>query len=266
MTRYGQYDPTNSENTSSLFSYQEVPLASSKMNRWNGNIAAALELFHQIGSALLAQGESGVIAVSDQTSLQTDPTDPPGMNVRILPGWAVVGRSFTGSKETVIAPEGEVFTPPQNHPRIDLVIALPTGEFETVIGAEAEPPTPPVPPSEALTLSQIYHRPGATRILSFDDGEQSFIIDSRPPFLLGKAHTHALDRIPDESPDGLRTQFSTLHFFRAGTLDVFLNGILLQNGIDYNENEDGKGYTFTSAPLSHYRIQHRYVISHERNE
>ena len=42
MSKFGKYDPSEAEHGSSLFSYGEVPVVSSKLNIWNGNIEASL--------------------------------------------------------------------------------------------------------------------------------------------------------------------------------------------------------------------------------
>ncbi len=266
MAQYGVFDPTNSENPSSLFAYQEVPLASSKMNCWNGNIAALFEMLQEVCSALLAQGKSGIVSISDANGLKVTPNNPPGMIVRTNIGWAVIKQSFAGTKETQTIPQGETFPAPSSHPRIDLVVLHSTGELQAIFGEEAESPEPPSTPDDAIALAQIVQRVGATQVLSFDNEVQSYIIDIRPKLLLGEAHLHAEDHRPNESSNGSRVQFSTDHYFRAGTLDVFVNGILMENEIDYHEDEDCRGYTFLTPPLAHYRIQHRYVIATKYDE
>ncbi len=191
------------------------------------------------------------------------PFDPPDMTVRVSPGWAVLGETLAGSVNESTVPLGSVFEPPQNLPRIDLVILLPTGEFDRVTGTESESPFAPETPTGTIPLAQIYHRVGATQILAIDEGVQSYIIDDRSKFVIGEAHLHAADRSPIESPDGSRTHFSIQHRFQSGTLDVFVNGVLQEKDVDYTEDVDGRGYTFASSPLSHYRIQHRYTVEYE---
>ena len=263
MSRYGLYDPENTENSSMFFIYQEVPVTSAKLNRWNGNLAAEFELFHRICSAVFSQGKPAVIAISDSAALQVIPANPPNMTVQVLPGWAVLENSVAGIGEAEILPSGGTFVAPQTHPRIDLVVVLPSGEPDVVTGTESVSPVPPIAPDGALTLAHIHLRPGATAILTSDNGTQAYIQDVRPKILLGEAHRHATDLFPPETPDGSRHQFSTTSVFREGTLDVYLNGVLQKRDVDYSESADRRGYSFSAAPLSHYRIQHRYLVEFE---
>jgi len=263
MTRHGRYDPQNPHHTSSLFVFQEVPLTSSKMNRWNGNLAAAFELLHQIGGRLLAQASPAVITADDDSPLRVTASTPPQMTVRVEPGWAALGTSFAGIDEALAVPLGGTFISPVNASRVDLVVLTDQGELDVVTGVESDPPLAPDVPMDALALARIVHRVGADRILDADDGIQSYIVDVRPRLLLGEAHRHAPDRHPPETPDGSRTAFTTRHVFRPGTLDVFVNGVLQMLDIDYTENSNRRGYVFQTAPHGHYRVQHRYIIEHE---
>ncbi|MBN2326318.1 MAG: hypothetical protein JXR73_04125 [Candidatus Omnitrophica bacterium] len=263
MVRFGRYDPQNSENASTLFVYQEVPVASAKLNRWDGNIAAGFELLHRIMSELSAKGAAAVITSGGSGALQVAPADPPNGTVRVQPGWAVFDGGFAGVAEKQSLPAGGAFAAPVNAPRIDLIVLTSAGALEIVEGVEAESPAPPDAPGEALALAQIYLRVGASQILAADDGVQSYIIDVRPRFLLGEAHSHQPDRAPGEAPDGYRTQFFTRHVFRADSLDVYVNGVLQQAGVDYCEDPGRRSYTFVSPPAAHYRIQHRYLVDYE---
>ncbi|HOL95315.1 MAG TPA: hypothetical protein PLH79_13275 [bacterium] len=263
MPRYGRYDPQNPNNTSAMFIYQEVPLTSSKMNRWNGNLAAAFELLHQTGARLLAQAGPAVITARDDSPLRVTASSPPQMTVRVMPGWAVLGTGFAGIAEAMTVPLGGSFTPPGNAPRIDLVVLTDQGELEVITGLESDPPFAPEAPGDTLALARIVHRAGADRILDADDGLHSYIVDIRPRLLLGEAHRHASDLRPSEPPDGVRQAFSTRHVFRPGTLDVFVNGVLQARDVDYVEDPGRRGYTFLKPPPGHYRIQHRYVIEYE---
>lgn len=263
MPRYGRYDPQNPNNASSLFVFQEVPLTSSKMNRWNGNLAAAFELLHQMGGRLLAQANPAVITVNDDSPLRVTASSPPQMTVNVEPGWAVLGTSFAGIDETMTVPLGGTFSPPVNAPRVDLVMLTDRGEIEVVTGVESDPPLAPEAPVDALPLARIVLRVGKDQIRDADDGLHSYIVDIRPRLLLGEAHRHAPDRQPPETPDGVRQAFSTRHVFRPGTLDVFVNGVLQARDVDYTENPDRRGYVFLTAPHGHFRVQHRYIIEHE---
>lgn len=68
------------------------------------------------------------------------------------------------------------------------------------------------------------------------------------------------DRGPTEITDGSRTNFSTESRFIEGTLDVYLNGKLQQEGMEYTVDADLQGYTFTFTPITGEQIQHRYSI------
>ncbi len=265
MPQYGKYNPSNAENTSSLFSFQEVPLTSEKLNHWNGNIEAGFVLLQQILTALLAKNGLAIISTGSVSSLQVQPTEPAALQVQIQPGWAILGTTLAGSNETAIHPLDEPVAPPSANPRIDCVCLTELGAFEIVQGEENAVPTPPPIPDGAAGLAQLYHRVGSTQILTNDNGIDSYIIDTRPRFLLGEAHQHGPDKAPSESPDGSRVEFSTQHVFRQGTLDVFINGVIQTPDVDYQEKLDRTGYQFSSPPLSHYRIQHRYVIDYEQN-
>jgi hypothetical protein len=260
MPQYGRYNPVNAENTSSLFSYQEVPLRSSKLNVWNGNLAAAFELLHLACSKLLAQEENGILAVQGETPLLVKAQPTPGLTVQVESGWAVVAKTVAGLKERVTLPRGGLVNVPTAHPRIDLLVIDATGDVRIIEGSEAAAPQVPATPDEAYALAELYARPGMTAIKDQDDGVEGYLIDKRQRFWVGDFHQHAVDRAPSETPDGLRTLFSTAHLYRPGTLDVYLNGVLQENGVDYQENPDAAGYTFFNPPPSHSRIQHRYEI------
>ena len=259
MTRYGVYNPLNTSNISSLFVFQEVPLTSAKLNYWNGNLAAQFELFHLLCSALFAHSTPAVLALEDDTGLQVVPTDPESLKVIVNPGIILTRQAAAGLGEPVELPPGSFLVPPQTHPRLDVIYINTTGGVGILEGHESSEPVPPELPAGSVALAQIFHYAGSTRITASDTGSDSYIIDTRPRLLIGEAHRHAADHLPSEPPDGVRTDFSTAHPFRAGTLDVFLNGVLQEKDVDYIEHEDAQGYRFLSPPQSHYRIQHRYV-------
>jgi hypothetical protein len=263
MAQYGRYNPENSENTSTLFVFQEAPLTSAKVNRWNGNIAAAFDLLHRACASLFARNNSAVITTQGEDSLKVDPAESPNMTVKVNPGLAVMQESFAGTMVEQVLPAGGVFTAPVEHPRIDLIVLTDAGELDVVQGVEADTPIAPETSSGLLVLAQIFQRVGAVSIVAEDDSSQSYIINVRPRVLLGEAHLHGADAAPDQAPDGERTQFFTGHIYRAGSLDIFLNGVLQLQGVDYQEDELRNGYTFTQSPLAHYRIQHRYIVDYE---
>lgn len=263
MPQYGQYKPDNSENLSTLFSYQEVPLTSTKLNRWNGNISVGFELLHSVCAVLLAKGQAGVLTSVSPDSLRVRAQAAPDLTVLAMPGWASLGDSFAGLRRSLSAPVGGSILPPLSMPRIDLVLLNVFGEIIVLSGTESLIPQSPATPVDTIALAQLYLRPGMVRILEEDDGEQGYIIDARQSFLIGDSHRHAEDHAPQEPPDGSRTSFHTRHFYREGTLDIYLNGVLQERGFDYMETGNHRGYTFFLAPKNRSRLQHRYVIDHE---
>ena len=90
---------------------------------------------------------------------------------------------------------------------------------------------------------------------------RSVIIDNFLPVL--SFHIHNTDFYPAESPDGTRTNFSTEKKFKAGTLEVFENGVHLAVGADkdYIEDSDQLGYTLNYAPRSDSIILHKYELA-----
>lgn len=263
MAQFGRYNPQNSENASALFTFQEVPLTSTKINRWNGNLVAAFELLHRVCSSLCAKNNAAVITSQGNDSLQAQPLDTPDMRVRILPGWAILNHSFAGLMESQTVPVLGRFQSPASNPRIDLIVLTGEGELDVVDGTESTSPSPPSVPGDSIPLAQVYHRVGSEQILAIDDGVQSYLIDARPRLLLGESHYHGLDISPQESPDGVRRQFFTRHTFRSGSLELYVNGVLQEKGVDYAEDTDCRGYTFTYSPLAHFKIQHRYIVDYE---
>ncbi|MBZ0258254.1 phage baseplate assembly protein V [bacterium] len=260
MSVYGEYDPTQSGNASSLFLYKEVPVTSTKMNRWNGNIEAGFALLHAVCSTLFARGENAVISNADADALGVVEADEPNMSVRVNPGWAIVVSGFAGLGQESILPDQGNFIAPATHDRIDKIALSSSGELVVVEGAEAETPIAPDAPVGAITLALIYHRPGANQVLNEDNESDSYIIDARPRFAHGDAHRHSTDSAPNEAPDGERTQFSTQDYFRSGSLQVFLNGVLQKSGVDFNEDESSVSYQFISAPPTGALLTHHYII------
>ena len=260
MNVYGNYDAQRTGNASPLFIYKETPVTSSKMNRWNGNIEAGFELLHAVCSALFTQGEAAVITTSNANALRAVEADEPDMTIRVKPGWAIAAAGFAGLADECVLPSQGVFIAPTTNPRIDLVALSNSGELLIVEGDEAAAPVAPATPGGALALAQIYHRPGASQILDHDNAVDSHLIDARPRFVHGDAHRHSIDAAPTETPDGMRVEFSTQDYFRVGSLQVYLNGVLQKTGVDYSEGEDVKTYTFTSAPSANSLIRHHYLI------
>lgn len=260
MARYGRYDPNNSDHSSSLFVYGEVPLESAKLNRWNGNLKATLDFLTRNLAVLLGANDSPFI-VSEESGdeLRVVAFDPPALAVRVLPGAAMVQQSLAGLDAPVTVPNGAELPPPSANPRIDAVYLTSAGTTGVVTGNESAEPLAPTLEGEAVVLAHICWRTGATSIKNTDDGVNAYIVDVRPLRRIGGAHRHGQDRIPPEQPDGERQQFSTATPYVTGTLDVYLNGALQQAEADYSEHEDCCGYTFAIAPELGDVVQHRYV-------
>lgn len=263
MPQFGIYDPSNAENTSNLFSFQEVPVTSTKVNRWNANIASGFQLVQQVLSIITSQSGNAVFTLNDDTPLKTSAAVPEDMTVIVAPGWAVIQNSLAGVDQNTTLPMGGSFTAPASNPRIDLIVLRNTGQLDVITGTEASSPMPPSTPAGSMEIAQVFLRPGCTKIFNSDQGSEGFITDLRMTFVYGDIHKHADDHAPLETPDGIRTQFSTQHYFRANTLDVYINGVLQKLGTDYSEDSSRLGYTFFSPPLSNFIMQHRYIIEHE---
>lgn len=263
MPQFGIYDPKNTENSSDLFSFQEVPVTSTKVNHWNGNIEAGFQLLQQFLSSITSQTQNAVLTTSDDSPLKVSASSPENMNVVVESGWAVIQNTVAGIDSQVTLPVGGVFIVPNTNPRIDLIILRNSGAMDVITGVESTSPAAPAVPSDSIPIAQVYLRPGSSVINNTDQGSDGYIIDARDLFTYGEVHKHAGDHSPIENPDGIRTQFSTQHMFKENTLDVFLNGVLQVAGSDYAENSNRLGYTFTSPPLTTYHIQHRYIIEHE---
>jgi hypothetical protein len=257
MKRYGTYEPGNDTNSSELFQFQEVPLTSSKLNVWNGNIDTVFTLFHQVCSLLASGQTTAVLTAFDDAALRIDANDPADMQLTVHGGWAVIQQSIAGSPDHIVIPD-ESIVAPVSEPRIDLVVLKNDGMFDVVLGDEALNPEAPEVPSDAIALAEIVHRVGSTFIADDDDGENSYLIDIRAQTSTAVPHQHAPDRAPVEMPDGTRTEFSTQYPFDDQSLDVYINGVLQEVDQDYTEQVDRQGYTFLSPPLEQYRIQHRY--------
>jgi hypothetical protein len=263
MPQYGIYDPENTENSSDLFSFQEVPVTSTKVNCWNGNINAGFQLIQQILSTITSQSQNAVLTSHDNTPLKVRASSPEDMNVSVEAGWAVIQNALAGLGSQTTLPIGGVFNAPSSNPRIDLVVLKNSGAMDVITGVESASPIAPAAPSNSIAIARVYLRPGSDAIYNEDQGSGGYITDARELFSYGEVHKHADDLSPSENPDGIRTQFSTQHMFRSNTLDVYLNGVLQSAGTDYSEDVDRLGYTFVSPPLSTYQIQHRYIIDRE---
>ena len=261
MSGTGRYSATRDTNTSTLWNYGEVPVASAKLNTWNGNVAAAFDLLHQAMAALSgADAADCVISESSGEELLAVAADTPDLSVRVRSG-----RAWIGGFISHLAAEGRVpgsgsFTAPATHPRIDLVHLDAYGDLAFTAGVEAASPAVPDAPDGALVLARVHHRPGESSIQDTDDSVNGYLEDVRAVVVVGRAHAHPAggDRFPGESADGARVQFSTPGSFRAGTLAAWLNGVRQTPGVDYDEDAGRESYTFTTAPLTGDAILHDY--------
>jgi hypothetical protein len=262
MTEFGKYHPTNDEHTSSLFSYGEVPLASVKLNVWNGNIQAAIDFLTEAAVTLMGGWSSDFLL----TGLSSEPLKVvaqavPDMTVSVNPGRCIAAKYLAGIDGSQTLPETGSIVAPTSDDRIDIVVIERTGHLIIVEGEEGDPPTAPTIPENTLKLAEIYLRPESTCVKDNDDSTNGYITDTRPALLTGRAHRHGTDHVPSEDPDGSRLNFSTGSVFLSGTLQVFLNGILQRAGAseDYTEDSDRNGYTFNSPPKTGDTLQHFYL-------
>lgn len=261
MSKYGKYDPTATENTSDLFTYGEVPVASNKLNRWNANIEASLNWAVECLTILAGARENDfVLYEASGVEMKVAAQSPPDMTVKVNPGRAIVANYFCGIESESTLPSAGLFTAPSAQPRYDLIYIDRAGNLGVVAGVEDASPSVPSAPANTLTLAHLYMRPGMSSVKDSDDSTNGYIIDQRPVLVQGRAHNHNSDRAPTESADGIRTNFSTANQFVEGSLEVFVNGLLQSSGTEYTPDADRNGYTFTVAPPSGYRIEHRYLV------
>lgn len=264
MSGIGLYDPTDPRYASSLWSYGEAPVRSLKLNQWDGNIAAGFALLHQITALLLAGGAGPrlITALDQGDPLRVSASPIPDLTVRIAPGYLIGGNGIAGLTEAATVPEIQPFAVPLALPRIDTIALNAQGTVLLLTGTESASPAAPDAPAGAIPLADVFHRPGETSLLDHDDGVNGYLIDRRPPPLCGQAHRHNTDRSPAESPDGVRTAFSTAEPFTPGSLGVSLNGVLQVPGPagDYLEQSDGGGYTFAIPPKPGDDIAHGYHV------
>lgn len=159
-----------------IWSFEERPVASSKLNTWDDRIEAALELVFFFLSS--AWGEaSGVVRGAATDDLKVFARSSPALSVEVRSGYAFINRQpykLASTKETA-----DVAVPIGN-PRIDLVQAnLETWSIAIKPGAEAASPVAPSPDPSCIRLAHLYLRPGMTSIKDSDDATNGYIIDMR---------------------------------------------------------------------------------------
>jgi len=217
MSGFGKYNASEPSHGSSLFGYGEVPVASNKLNVWNGNIEASLNWLVQCVAILMGgRLEDFILDEEGGQELKARAANPPGLSVRIQPGRALVSQYFSGLDMEQILPSAGSFAVPVSHPRRDLIYLDRYGKTGLVQGQESESPAIPEVPALTIPLAVVHLRPGMVSVLDADDGTNGHLIDLRPRLLRGLAHRHGNDRIPAESCDGERTAFSTLNKFVEG--------------------------------------------------
>jgi hypothetical protein len=162
--------------TKTSWAFQERPVTSAKLNAWDDNIEAALEVALNLLSLAWGGGD-GVIRNAGDGDLAVSATVPASLSVRISPGYAFIARfPFKLADLFVTAP----ISAPSTNPRIDLVQAcLETWEVSVKTGTEAASPTPPAADADCLALAQLYLRPGMGSIRDADDSTNGYIIDER---------------------------------------------------------------------------------------
>lgn len=162
--------------TKTAWRFEERPVASSKLNLWDDRIEAALEL----AFFLLSQawgGGSGVIRGASTHDLKPEALDPPGLSVRVQPGYAFInGFPF----KLAAAVETIDMIPPSSLGRIDLVQAsVETWGIGIKTGQEAVTPSPPPLDSGCIAIARLHLRPGMISIKNADDGNNGYIEDVR---------------------------------------------------------------------------------------
>ena len=162
--------------TRTTWTFEERPVASSKLNTWDNRIELALEL----AFVLLSQawgGGNGVIRKASTDDLRVTASTTPDLSVHVKPGYAFISR-FPYKLAAEAATTDVV--PPVTHPRIDLVQArLTTWDVSIVTGTESASPSAPSAQSDCIALAQLYLRPGMTSIKNTDDATNGYIVDVR---------------------------------------------------------------------------------------
>ena len=101
------------------WTYQERPVASSKLNGWDDNVETALELVHEM-LALAWGGGDGVVRGAASSDLDVVATSPASLTVTVSAGRAFISKFVykLGSDTNTSS-----VTAPSSQPRIDLVVA-----------------------------------------------------------------------------------------------------------------------------------------------
>lgn len=158
------------------WSFEERPVASSKLNTWDDRIETALELICYL-LGLSWGGGNGVLRNAAANDLQVAALSAPGLSVQVQPGYAFISKFPYKLAQTADTP---AITPPNANPRIDLVQAcLESWSVNIKTGTEAASPNPPSADNNCMGLARLYVRPGMTCIKNADDGTNGYIMDAR---------------------------------------------------------------------------------------
>lgn len=158
------------------WSFEERPVPSAKLNAWDDNIEAALELAYFLLNEAWGGGE-GVVRGVATDDLKITPTSPVSMELNVESGYALIDAMPFKVAAQVALPE---FTPPTTNLRIDTVQAKLDGwAVEVKLGTEAASPVAPTVDADAILLASIHLRPGMTSIKYNDDATNGYITDDR---------------------------------------------------------------------------------------
>lgn len=159
-----------------LWSYQERPVASTKLNSWDDNIEESIELVHEM-IALAWGGGDGVVRGAAANDLAVVETAPASLAVTVKSGRALISKFvYKLATDTVTSS----VTVPSTDPRIDIVVArLADWSASVVEGTESATPTAPSPGTDEIVLAELYLRPGMTSVKDTDDGTNGYITDTR---------------------------------------------------------------------------------------
>jgi hypothetical protein len=155
--------------------YQEKPVASAKLNRWDDRIEAALELAFKVLSLAWGGGDGVLRGAWGELAVAAAAT--PGMSVTVARGYAFISGAPYRLAEAAETPAVDA---PVSQPRVDLVQArLATWDVSVVTGTEAAAPVAPAAETDGVALAELYLRPGMAVILDTDDGVNGYISDVR---------------------------------------------------------------------------------------
>ncbi len=162
--------------TKTAWTFQERPVASSKLNLLDDRIETALELAFWLLNMAWGGG-SGILRGATTDDLKVEAKSTPGMTVAVKPGYAFISKmpfKLASSTDT------STLVAPTTHGRIDLVQArLDTWGVSVKTGIEAVTPSPPSVDADCIALARVYLRPGMTCIKNTDDATNGYLADVR---------------------------------------------------------------------------------------